>query len=248
MDIDHMSEVDLDVACRALTRPSNLHNAFAQPPPRRTEFTLFQPLTSSKPVSKLGQLGLLPLELLEMVCMSLDIASAFSFSQVSRYARGAIASIKEFRLVGQYSADCLWVYLNTQVASQVDMVALYSALTTSCCSFCRRVGGLLSIPTVQRCCLRCFKNEDKLKPSFLSDLTRGVIGIPSARIIKRDFPVLRTIPSSYGWDYVPVSSSHRLTSDLVHSRARGILLLASPLGWPAACGAVHRQTVHYLSI
>ncbi|KAH8771873.1 hypothetical protein F5883DRAFT_46385 [Diaporthe sp. PMI_573] len=127
------------------------------------------------------------------------ISSAFSLSHASRYAREAIASIKEFRLVGKHVAGCLWVYLNTQVASHVEVCALYSALTTRICSFCWRFGDLLSIPTVQRCCLNCFMYNHRLKPSFLSELTRGVIGIPSTKIIKRGFPVLRTIPNSYGW-------------------------------------------------
>lgn len=214
MDLDELSADELDEAFRLLSRPFNLHRAFARPPPRDIPTTIFQPLTSSAPVSKLGQLGLLPLELMNYVCLGLDIASAFRFSHVSRHAREAIASIKQCRLVGKYIAGCLWVFLNTQVAPHVDMVDLYSALTTSSCSFCGQFGDLLSIPTVQRCCLRCFENEAKLQPSFLSELTRGVIGIPSANIIKRDFPVLRTIPDSYGWSHTLVSSSRRLSSSL----------------------------------
>ncbi|KAL2280400.1 hypothetical protein FJTKL_12633 [Diaporthe vaccinii] len=201
MDVDKLSADELDEAFRLLSRPFNLHRAFARPPPGDIPTTIFQPLTSSAPVSKLGQLGQLPLELMANVCLGLDIASAFSFSQVSRHAREAIASVSGFRLVGRHVAGCLWVFLNTKVASHVDMVDLFSALTTSSCSFCGHFGDLLSIPTVQRCCLRCFTNEAKLQPSFLSELTRGVIGIPSANIIKRDFPVLRTIPDSYGWSH-----------------------------------------------
>lgn len=207
MDLDKLSADELDEAFRLLSRPFNLHRAFARPPPGDMPTTIFQPLTSSAPVSKLGQLGLLPLELMANVCLGLDIASAFSFSQVSRHAREAIASIREFRLVGRHIAGCLWVFLNTQVASHVDMVTLFSALTASSCSFCGQFGDLVSIPTVQRCCLRCFTNEAKLQPSFLSELTRGVIGIPSANIIKREFPVLRTIPGSYGWSHTLVSTS-----------------------------------------
>lgn len=210
MDLDKLSADELDEAFRLLSRPLKLHRAFARPPPGDVPTSIFQPFTSSTPVSKLGQLSILPLELMTNVCLSLDIASAFSFSQVSRHAREAIASIREFRLVGKYTTGCLWVFLNAQVASHVDMVDLYSALTTSSCSFCSQFGDLLSIPTVQRCCLRCFTDEAKLQPSFLSELTRGVIGIPSANIIKRDFPVLRTIPNSYGWNHTLVSSSWML--------------------------------------
>jgi len=206
MNIDHLSADELDEAFRILSRPFNGHRAFARPPPGDIPNTIFQPLTSSAPVSRPGLLGLLPLELVENVCKSLDIASAFSLSHASRYARGAIASIKEFRLVGKHVAGCLWVYLNTQVASHVEVCALYSALTTRICSFCWRFGDLLSIPTVQRCCLNCFRYNRRLKPSFLSELTRGVIGIPSTKIIKRGFPVLRTIPNSYGWGQTSVSS------------------------------------------
>lgn len=225
MDIDELSANELDEAFRLLSRPFNLHQAFARPPPGNIPTTIFQPLTSSAPVAKLGQLGLLPLELMTNVCLSLDIASAFSFSQVSRHARAAMASIREFRLVGKHTAGCLWVYLNTRVASHVDMVDLFSALTTSSCSFCGQFGDLLSIPTVQRCCLRCFQHEAKLQPSFLIELTRGVIGIPSANIIKRHFPVLRTIPDSYGWNHSLVSSSRRLYLSLRGHQA------VLPLAW-----------------
>ncbi|KAI3399349.1 hypothetical protein diail_7304 [Diaporthe ilicicola] len=201
MDLDKLSADELDEAFRLLSRPFNLHRAFARSPPGEPPTTIFQILSSSTPVSKLGRLSLLPPELISNVCLSLDIASAFSFSQVSRHAREAISSIREFRQIGKYTAGCLWVFLNTQVASHVDILALHSAITTKSCSICDQFGDLLSIPTVERCCLRCFDHETKLRPSYLSELTRGVIGIPSANIIKRDFPVLRTIPNSYGWGH-----------------------------------------------
>lgn len=210
MDLDKLSADELDEAFRLLSRPFSLNRAFARPPPGEPPTTVFQTLGSSAPVSKLGQLGLLPLELMSNVCLGLDISSAFSFSQVSRHAREAISSVREFRLAGKYATGCLWVFLNTQVASHVDITAFYSALTTRSCSFCDQFGFLLSIPTVQRCCLRCFQRETKLQPSYLSELTRGVIGIPSASIIKRDYPVLRTIPNSYSWGHLSVSRSPRL--------------------------------------
>lgn len=227
MDLDELSADELEEAFCHLSRPFSLHRAFARPPPGDVPTTIFQPLTSSAPASKLGLLGLLPLELMANVCLGLDIASGFSLSQVSRHAREAVASMRQFRLVGKHAAGCLWVFLNTQVAPHVDMVALYSALTTSSCSFCSQFGDLLSIPTVQRCCLRCSQNKAKLQPSFLSELTRGVIGIPSANIIRRDYPVLRTIPNSYGWNHTLVSRTRRLCPWL-----RG--------NTPAPCNQPHR--------
>lgn len=251
MDLDKLSADELDQAFRLLSRPFNLHEAFARPPPGNIPTTIFQPLTSSTPVSKLGQLGLLPLELMANVCLSLDIASALSFSHVSRHAREAIASMKEFRQIGKYAAGCIWVFLNTQVASHVEMVDLYSALTTSSCSFCGHFGHLLSIPTVQRCCLRCFKAEVKLQPSFLSELTRGVIGIPSANIIKRDFPVLRTIPNSYGWSHTLVSSS-RMLCPCLHGHTCHVYKLShyrpEPFDQPAACRMIYWQTESFVFV
>lgn len=207
MDLNKLSADEQEEAFRVLSRPLEVQRAFARPPPGDIPTTIFQPLTSSTLFSKPGLLGLLPLELMDNVCMSLDIASAFSLSHVSQHARESIAGIREFRLIGKHIPGCLWVFLNTQVASHVQVYALYSALATSSCSFCDRFGDLLSIPTVQRCCINCFTCEHQLQPSFLSELTRGVIGIPSANIIKRDLPVLRTIPNSYGWGHNLVSSS-----------------------------------------
>lgn len=237
MNIDQLSAVELDEAFRILSSPFNVHRAFARPPPGDIPATIFQPLTSSAPVLRPGLLGLLPLELMEIVCKHLDIASAFSLSHASRYTREAIASIKEFRLVGKHVAGCLWVYLNTQVAPHVEVCALYSALTTRICSYCWRFGDLLNIPTVQRCCINCFTYQHRLKPSFLSELSRGAIGIPSAKIIKRDFPVLRTIPNSYGWGQKSVSSSRRLFLSLhghtsfthIGCLTSGLVILVRPL-------------------
>lgn len=204
MNTNRLSAGQLDEAVRTLSRPFKINQAFARPPPGDIPTTVFQTLASSAPVLRPGLLGRLPLELMVDVCMSLDIASVFSLSHSSRYAREAIASIKKFRLVGKHAAGCIWLYLNTQVASHVQLRALYSALTTRTCSFCLRNGELLSIPTVQRCCLKCFAQDSRLLPLFLIELTRGVPGCPSAKVVKRDFPVLRTIPNSYGWSQVPI--------------------------------------------
>lgn len=211
MSVNWISADELDDAFRILSRPFKVNQAFARPPPGDIPMTVLQPLTSSAPVLRPGLLGLLPLELMEMVCMSLDLASAFSLSHSSRYAREAIASIKEFRLVGKHAAGCLWLYLNTQVAPHVEVRSLYSALTRRTCSFCPRSGDLLSIPTVQRCCIKCF-TRGYLMPSYLIDLTRGIPGCPSAKVVKRDFPVLRTIPNSYGWSQKAVSRTPNLLS------------------------------------
>lgn len=239
MSVNGIPADELDKASRVLSRPVKVNQAFARPPPGDIPTTVFQPLTSSSPVLRPGLLGLLPLELMEMVCMSLDIASAFSLSRSSRYAREAIASVREFRLVGKHAAGCLWLYLNTQVAPHVEVRSLYSALTTRTCSFCRRSADLLSIPTVRRCCMKCF-TRGHLVPSYLIDLTQGLPGCPSPKVVKRDFPVLRTIPNSYGWSQKAVSSTWNLLIISAYSQAfyTNRLSRCSPRGLiqPAARG------------
>ncbi|KAK4242442.1 magnesium transporter NIPA-domain-containing protein [Achaetomium macrosporum] len=172
----------------------------------------------------LGRLGRLPLEILSLICLSLDVESAVRFSHVNRTAREILASIREFRHLRVHALECLCVLLRTRVASHIDISTLYSVLTARNCSLCNSFGGFFFFPTVKRCCLACIAHAPEMRVTYLSRLADAT-GVSAGELEKR-LPVVRTL---HGGFKSVVTVQHALDS----MRENGVKdLKAAVSRWP----------------
>ncbi|KAK4123887.1 DUF803-domain-containing protein [Parathielavia appendiculata] len=142
----------------------------------------------------LGVLGCLPFEIVSLICLELDVSSAFRFSHVNRSTREVLASIRKFHHISTHALECLSVLLRTGLASRVGILELYSALTTPNCSLCSSFGGFFFLPTATRCCLTCIASAPQMQVAYLSRLADAT-GVSSAELERR-LPVLHTLPDS----------------------------------------------------
>ncbi|KAH7201041.1 hypothetical protein BKA60DRAFT_612391 [Fusarium oxysporum] len=89
----------------------------------------------------LGVLARLPQDLLEEIVLHLDIDSFRRFRQrVLRYAPDALNALRR-----------------TDLSGYVSYSGVYTALTTSKCTFCGRFGEFMFLPTAKRCCFECLR-------------------------------------------------------------------------------------------
>lgn len=143
----------------------------------------------------LGRLGRLPFEIVSLICLELDVSSAFRFSHVNRTAREVLSSAREFRQLGTHALECLCALLRTGLAPHVGVLDVYSALTTQHCVLCGgSFGGFCFLPTATRCCLTCIASAPATQMSYLSRVadTAGC----SRTDLERRLPVLHTLPDS----------------------------------------------------
>ncbi|KAK4106711.1 DUF803-domain-containing protein, partial [Parathielavia hyrcaniae] len=155
--------------------------------------SIMQPLGRAREFD-LGLLGCLPFEIVSLICLELDVSSAFRFSHVSRSTREVLASIRELRHLSTHALECLCVLLRTGLAPRVDVLELHAALTAPDCSLCGSFGGFLFLPTATRCCLTCIASAPPMQVAYLSRVADAT-GV-SAGELERRLPVLRTLPDS----------------------------------------------------
>ncbi|KAI8407879.1 hypothetical protein FOFC_10807 [Fusarium oxysporum] len=105
----------------------------------------------------LGVLARLPQDLLEEIVLHLDIDSFRRFRQVSRRARYLSTVITIYQRVLRCAPDALNALRRTDLSGYVSYSDVYTALTTSKCTFCGRFGEFMFLPTAKRCCFECLR-------------------------------------------------------------------------------------------
>jgi hypothetical protein len=143
----------------------------------------------------LGTLSRLPFEIVSLICLELDVTSAFRFSHANRTAREVLAAIREFRHLRAHALECLCVLLRTGLAPHVGVLDVHAALTTQDCTLCGAFGGFFFLPTATRCCLTCIASAPATQVSYLSRVADAT-GVSAAALQQRGLPVLHTLPDS----------------------------------------------------
>lgn len=156
--------------------------------------SLFQMVRTSGN-SGLGRLQRLPLELLSCICLSLDVQSAWHFHHTCRGARELMASIPQYRQVGEHAHACLWALLRSGLAPHIAISTLHSALSTELCLVCGSFGGFVFLPTAARCCLYCLESAPAFRIISLHSLCKAAGGLAAG--LRKSYPVLRSIPGTY---------------------------------------------------
>ncbi|KAL2271854.1 hypothetical protein VTJ83DRAFT_1225 [Remersonia thermophila] len=145
---------------------------------------------------ELGTLGRLPFEILSLISLELDAASALRFSHVNRSAREVLAAVREFRELRDHGLEAFCVLLRTGLGRHVTARALHDALTTERCGLCGAFGGFVFLPTAARVCMACVASAPETRVTHLSRVADGA-GVPADELVRGGaLPVLHTLPDS----------------------------------------------------
>ncbi|KAI0390401.1 hypothetical protein F5Y17DRAFT_468947 [Xylariaceae sp. FL0594] len=106
------------------------------------------------PQHTLGQLDMLPLELLTYVLLALDIPCLTTFRCVNRAAIGLVDSLHPYRVVLRHCPDILRAIVSIDARS-FDCSTLYETLSATKCEGCDRAGNYLYLITCKRLCHFC---------------------------------------------------------------------------------------------
>ncbi|KAF1359207.1 cyclin-like F-box [Lizonia empirigonia] len=154
---------------------------------------------SRKPTASLGKLDKLPLELINRICLDLDVASLFRFRQTNIRARQIVAALHEYRIITTHAVNPLCALLRTRLAPVVTLLDFYRLLCTQSCSLCEsEYGDLVHLPLWIRCCSSCLRqNSTELRVATLNTVKR-ILKLSRKSLGK--LPKLVTLPGTYTMD------------------------------------------------
>ncbi|KAM0435929.1 hypothetical protein ACHAPT_002821 [Fusarium lateritium] len=109
-----------------------------------------------EPRHSLGQLDLLPAELLRDVLISLDVPSLTALRRVNRRAMSSVDSLYEYAALFKHCPDVIRGIISIN-ADGYSCKALFKTLSTSRCDVCNCFGYYLYLVTCKRVCYMCFK-------------------------------------------------------------------------------------------
>lgn len=181
----HRREFDMDVLA---TNPRD-HDQI------RSSLLQTIPATSST----LGDVELLPLEIILEICSLLDIQSLFNFRHVNRRALQIVTRTRGYEAVIAHAIGALCVILRTRIASWFTISDLFKALCTRDCAVCSSFGGFIFIPSFMRCCYACL-TMNRL-PSVARDFILKNLLKQSQSHLRSLVPTVTSLPGRYtsGW-------------------------------------------------
>lgn len=156
--------------------------------------SLLQPPTD--PTATLGRLDVFPTEVLNEVCLHLDIGSLFSFRHVNKRASQAVHGLPSYQLLVEHAFDAWCVVLRTGIAPYYTLPNLTVALHTENCRLCGSFGGYVFVPALIRCCQTCITSSPKLRVITQANLKNYFPNKPLSQVARR-VPVLKTLSPKY---------------------------------------------------
>lgn len=146
------------------------------------------------PCHGLGQLEILPLEILQMVLLPLDIQSITQFRRINRQARLVVDQIPQYKQIIAHAPASIRGCLSIGTGSSFSCQDLYDTLRTADCDSCGDFGGYLYLITCRRVCFLCFTGKTDYLPLRRSDVVRK-FGLRSEHLAK--LPSLKSVPGRY---------------------------------------------------
>lgn len=118
---------------------------------------------SGTPEQTVGQLDLLPLEIVNEILLSMDLPTLTNFRCINRRAMQLVDSLPQYRMVFKHCPNVLRAILSTN-ANSYDCRLLYNTLATTRCSSCSNFGSYLYLITCKRVCHLCFRRRPDYVP------------------------------------------------------------------------------------
>ncbi|KAL4873624.1 hypothetical protein BDV12DRAFT_207475 [Aspergillus spectabilis] len=171
--------------------------------------------------ASLGDLQVLPLEILREICLHLDIASLFSIRHVNKQARSMVHALHPYRRIINHALDTLCVVFRTTTASHFTLSDLTRALNTKKCHTCGSFAHFIFLPTLSRTCLGCLQEAPQFHVLSQADLKKKCTMKAIINHVSKSVPPLKTLPGKYRLDQISQTKSMLLFSErLVNSALR----------------------------
>ncbi|KAI1414113.1 hypothetical protein F5Y13DRAFT_21962 [Hypoxylon sp. FL1857] len=150
---------------------------------------------SIRPRESLGQLDVLPFELLSDILLTLDLPTLTVFRRVNFQAMHVVNSLHQYKMISKHCINVLRAAVSLEAAS-FDCRTLYETLRTRKCGNCHRFGSYLYLITCKRVCYFCFSSTLKFRPMSAKDAAR-FSGLPMQDLMH--LPHVMSLAGRYSW-------------------------------------------------
>jgi hypothetical protein len=113
-------------------------------------------LTFLPPTADLGILNILPTEIIQEICLRLDLRSLSRTKAVNRQMLSMVDGIPEYQSVAKQSLTILKGLLAVDIGQSASCKMLYKKLNTTTCETCGGYGTHLYILKLRTVCCMCF--------------------------------------------------------------------------------------------
>ena len=145
--------------------------------------------------SSLGPLHSLPPELLVLVLNFLDCHSLSRLSQVSLRSKEVVESLPAYRELLVNAPRVLVALGKTQLLKHHSAGLLRQTLRSNQCVSCFEFGGFLFLPTCERACYQCLRQNPALRVTMV-EIAKKYFNLTTQNIQR--ISILHSIPGRYG--------------------------------------------------
>lgn len=162
-----------------------------------------------RPRHSLGQLHVLPPELITGILMALDLPTLTAFRRTNQRAMDLVDSLYQYGMIFRHCPNVLRA-INSIEAASYDCKTLFETLSTSTCATCGDFGSYLYLITCKRVCYYCFTSHPAYLPVTATHAAK-VTGL-AKKDLMRTLPHIRSLPGKYtAWE--KTSRSRKLLLD-----------------------------------
>jgi len=168
---------------------------------------------SPKSTAPLGNLDVLPLELLHSIFSMLDLRTLSGITRTCLRGTVVVESLPEYRDLIRHAPQAMAALGSTRLLHYHSASTLHATLLSASCSSCGEYGAFLFLPTCERCCYECLWRNQSLWVIPISEARKCFdLSVASAK----ELPTMRSLPGKY---YVRCSISRKRQLRLVSVRA-----------------------------
>ena len=146
------------------------------------------------PKFSLGDLDLLPLEVLTPVLVQLDLETRTAFRQVNQRAMQIVDSIPEYQIILATAPGALRAVLGLKTGLWISCQLLYNKLCTRKCKHCHKVVVYLYLVTCERVCIVCLSRNKKYVLQLKSHANKRFVPLKDKF---EGIPHFRSLPGYY---------------------------------------------------
>lgn len=154
----------------------------------------FKPAPTKAPTTTLGDLDVLPTELLWQILPQLDLKTLRLFRHVNHRATDVVHSMPEYQIISKYAPSAFEGAVLIGSASFVTCQALCKTLYSGKCEDCDDFGKYLYMITCKRVCYNCATSNWEYEPLRRSHAIFR-FGLDPASV--KELPQMRCIPGQY---------------------------------------------------
>ncbi|KAL1987816.1 hypothetical protein VTN96DRAFT_2219 [Rasamsonia emersonii] len=141
--------------------------------------------------------GRLPVEILQHIFMSLDLATLHSVRQVNSFYLCVVHQTPAYNLLSKHAAETLQIMHLTDTARFFSLRRVFDEFCQPQCQTCGNFGPYIFLLNCKRCCFKCILTCSKHLLGPVCDLSE-LFFIP-ASILDKHLVTLRSLPGEYGF-------------------------------------------------